>query len=798
MSRFVRTALFVVVTVAAVTARALHAQSIGAVAGVVIGEESGEALAGVDIVAYTAADSSVTAHTVSAKDGRFLLTGIRPGAYFVRLSMVGRATSNTAPFRVAPGQTVDLGTLRLAVSPIPMDSLTVAAARPPVTYEVDRTVYDVAAMGLGDAGVVSDALVGIPGLEVGMNGEISVRGRTPQIYINGEPAPYSGQSLAMFLEQFPSELIERIEIIRNPGASFAAEGAGGIVNIVLRRGAELGSSGSLFVGGGTRGRMRGGGQATYDKGPVTLEGNATVSGSRVRSSSFDLRENLLANPTTFTRRDGSHLSSSLGLGAGARARYRISERTSLTLSGQLGRSGHDRDGRTTTTWLDEARTPTLSYGEHSTADDHGLAGNAGVRFRHLWQPRRHELNVDVTWARNTNDASQAIDAATRDLAAGVVLPPALTEQATRDANLTARASVDYRRPWGEGGQLRVGYRADLQRTDDRRSLLQVADPDSGDGVETRDAYVHTRRLSSAYAEASRTVGRISVQGGVRLERTDMTLDVPGVGRFGNGYTDVFPSATVSFGSRRGSRLRLSYSRRISRPDVGILNPRNRSTDPLNRSVGNPDIRPQLTHRLSLDGSLTLGHFMLGTSPYWEEVANGWAPITTVDSEGVSTRTYENLVSEQSYGVSVLLNAHTRSGWQANVFLNGRRHIRDASNLEARYSGAATLWSGQLLAVRRMKSGMTLMGRFSYTAPVDLPQGRTSGREQADFIFRYRFLDRRASLSASLVDPFDLARRSSTNTGDVSYVQIARSSQTLRSASFSFSYTFGGRGRMRQP
>jgi len=102
----------------------------------------------------------------------------------------------------------------------------------------------------------------------------------------------------------------------------------------------------------------------------------------------------------------------------------------------------------------------------------------------------------------------------------------------------------------------------------------------------------------------------------------------------------------------------------------------------------------------------------------------------------------------------------------------------------------------LFVVGRVKPTLMVTGRFSYTPPVDLPQGRTSSREQSDFSLRYQFLGRRASLSLSLADPFDTARRSSTNTGDVSYVQIARSSQSLRSAAFSFNYTFGGRGRTR--
>lgn len=776
-----------------VVAGRVACQDKGGVTGIVVDAERGTPLVSADVTVFALGDSTPVATGITQEHGRFLLLGISPGRYFARAVTLGHAPSTVDTFTVAAGRTTDLGVVRLDVAPLVIDSVKVVTERSAVTYEADRTGYNVDAMGVVAGGSVSDALMDIPEIEVGIDGEVSVRGRSPRIYVNGRPAPFDGQSLAMFLEQFPAELIQRIEVIHDPGPSFAAEGSGGIVNIVLKQGADLGSTTSLYVTGSTRGQRGVGAQFMRQKGPVVLQGTARLNGSDVTSSSFDLRQNLLAQPTTFTRQDGGSRSSSLGGGGTVGARWTATEHTQVGFNARVARSGNDADGLTTTTWLDELQTPISAYDRRSASTGHDLSGSIQATFRHAWEERRHVLSADVTWQRGSNVRSQSLAALTRGPAGtSLLLPPELTYDDTRHASTTTRASVDYVRPWGKSGRLSVGYRANLEKSEDNRVLRQVEDTLSAPGgVETLDAYVHTQRLNSAYVSVSRTLGRFSASGGVRLEHTGITFEVPGFGTFDDGYTDLFPSASVMYRSQSGKRLRASYSRRVSRPGASVLNPQNRSTDPLNRSVGNPDVEPTFTHSLSFDAGTTIGKTTVALAPYFAWVVNSWAPITTVDSLGISTRIYENVAGERSYGLSLLVGTRIRKKWSANVSVSGRRQVRNAGNLSARYSGTSTLWSGRATVVGRVTSSLAVTGAFRYTPPIQLPQGRSSSRKGADFGVHYQLLERRASVRLSLVDPFNLARRSSTSTGDLSYVQIARSYRSSRSASFSVSYVLGG-------
>src|SRR5690606_25974020 len=114
--------------------------------------------------------------------------------------------------------------------------------------------------------------------------------------------PMSGDALAIFLEQFPADYLQKIEVIDNPSARYDAEGSGGIVNLVMKEGVELGFSGSVFANAGTRGQYGMGGRGTLQKGEWTYNGGGFLRLSDSERTGFDLRQNLLTDPA-FVRQD---------------------------------------------------------------------------------------------------------------------------------------------------------------------------------------------------------------------------------------------------------------------------------------------------------------------------------------------------------------------------------------------------------------------------------------------------------------------------------------------------------------
>jgi hypothetical protein len=795
MTRSTRTWIFATVLAATALPGSLTAQS-AEVTAVVRDAATGAPIVGAAVSLVLADDTARVRSGVTSAAGRLLLVGVAPDSYRLRVESLAYGTLMTEPFAVEPGTTRDLGTLTLSIEAMEIEALSVTAERAAVTFEADRTSYDITAMPSAQGAAASDLLRNMPELDVDLDGQVTMHGARTEIYIDGRPAPMDGMSLTAFLEQFPSEHIQTIEVIDNPSARYSAQGSGGIVNIVLREGVELGMTGVAFLNGGTRGQLGTGVRTTLQRGPWTLNSGLNVSRTNRESSSFDLRQNLVADPTTFLEQESSSSRTGYSGNADLELRYQPTDRARFWVSGRLGGRDDDSNGLTTTTQMDDGRSPTSIYRRSNALDGGNVSGRFGTGFNYVWERRRHEFEIelDLDTSRDREDTREELDALDLSGPSGP-LPAALSLEEERQREGELRFSVDYVRPWTDGGRVEFGYRLESESADSDRLLRLFDDAGQSSPLDTELGFQHDQTFNSLYVTLQRQLGLFGVQAGLRGERSDTRFEIPTGEAFEQDYYSLFPSASVSARIDQDRQIRLGYSRRIGRPQTSVLNPIDRSTDPLNRRVGNPYVEPEYTHSLNLHVNWSTPLGRLRFSPYYRRTDGGWAQITLVDEAGVSTRTWDNVTSEERYGATV--TAWLRRGQPVNgmVSVGGSRDVRDASNLSDRYSSSSFRWQTRTNLEAVITEQLSAEGRFSYSPAVDLPQGRSDARVSTDFGLRYRFLDRKGSLRMSFEDPLGL-QGSSFETRDLTHVQIGRSSESSRIVRFSLSYAFGGGSQMR--
>jgi hypothetical protein len=320
--------------------------------------------------------------------------------------------------------------------------------------------------------------------------------------------------------------------------------------------------------------------------------------------------------------------------------------------------------------------------------------------------------------------------------------------------------------------------------------------DPAAGAASATGYDFREVFHSGYVTLSRVVGPLAVQAGLRAERADTRLELaetPDV--FENGYLSLFPSANLRYDLGGGREVRLQYSRRVRRPGPWILNPVNRSNDPLNRTVGNPGLEPQYAHSVSLETSWSGALGSLRFSPYSRRTENDWVQIRRVDAAGVSTQTWENLATVEQLGTSLTLSMRPQGGVSGSLSLSGTREVRNASNLAVDFSGDATWWSARGNASARVTERLALQGMFFYQPGREVAQGRVSSSLMTHVGLRQQ-LGERGTLNLMVTDPFDLFRQS-FESRDPTFVQIGRSRFSARAAVLSFSYSFGRPPRVRE-
>jgi hypothetical protein len=123
----------------------------------------------------------------------------------------------------------DLGNIKMEEDASKLDAVVVtSSAKQQFELGIDRKVFNVDKNLVSAGQTASELMKSIPSINVDIDGNVSLRGAAPTIFIDGRPTPLT-------LDQIPVDIIDKVEIITNPSAKFDASGGNaGILNLVLK------------------------------------------------------------------------------------------------------------------------------------------------------------------------------------------------------------------------------------------------------------------------------------------------------------------------------------------------------------------------------------------------------------------------------------------------------------------------------------------------------------------------------------------------------------------------------------
>ncbi len=124
-------------------------------------------------------------------------------------------------------------------------TIEVVASRPDQAQKIDRRIYRVKDNAHAAQSDTLQLLRGLPAVVVTPDDQLLLLGSAGVTVLVDERRVQG--DIIQYLRTLHGSDIERIEIITNPSAQFAAQGSGGIINIVLRRKRTDGVSGSATL-----------------------------------------------------------------------------------------------------------------------------------------------------------------------------------------------------------------------------------------------------------------------------------------------------------------------------------------------------------------------------------------------------------------------------------------------------------------------------------------------------------------------------------------------------------------------
>ena len=208
----------------------------GSIQGQVVDSATGNPLEYATISIFSKRDSSIVTGDITNSEGKFAIE-TRPGRFFAKIEFIGYEEKTIAGIRInRESKLADLGTIELGMNAEVMDEVVVRAEKSTVQMSLDKRVFNVGKDLANAGGTAADILDNVPSVAVDIEGNVSLRGSEGvQILVDGKPSGLIGISGSDGLRNLPANMIDRVEVITNPSAKFEAEGAAGIINIVLRK-----------------------------------------------------------------------------------------------------------------------------------------------------------------------------------------------------------------------------------------------------------------------------------------------------------------------------------------------------------------------------------------------------------------------------------------------------------------------------------------------------------------------------------------------------------------------------------
>ncbi|CAN5587012.1 TonB-dependent receptor [soil metagenome] len=755
----------------------------GAIRGAIVDALTNEGLPSATVAIYVGED--FVTGTASDADGVFSIGGLRPGRYEVRISSIGYESETRSDIAVAIGAPVDLGRISLQPGTALLGEAEVAAVREQVEQRADRTVYNVGDQVVTTGGSAIETLQTLPAIEVDTEGNISLRGnQNVAIHINGRPVPVRGQFLTSLLRQIPANQVDRVEIIANPSARYEANEMGGIVNIVLKQGVSRGLSGGFTVGGGTAPSGELGGNLAYQQGRVDV--NASYG---FRYDSFEL---VGTSDRTFGINTPQTTLQTLEMGTGNRSHllntglaYTLSPDFTLTLNGRVSHRGGTSDNSTFFLTGPSGNMDSRSL-RTTDGDGRGFNGDIALGLKREFVPSQHELSTEVRYTHNANTDDALFTSQELDQNMDPIVGEDLSRNIVEASTDEVIGQVDYIRTMGNA-RLETGARASRRWIDNgivfERLLNEQWIPD----LNVTNSSLYDESVLASYVQGAYTAGAISGQVGLRMEHTDRTFTLRNTDdAFGLAQTDFFPSAFAAYTFSPGTLVRGSYSRRINRPRAQQLNPFTNQDDPLNIRRGNPTLRPEFTD--SFEATFQYKYF-LTLAPFYRRSTDVIRPNVSVDNEGISLFTFENLQTDESYGADITLAAALGTALRGFLSSSIYRSVTDGGNIETGLASDAIGWNARGSVQSQLRPGTNLQLFGFYRAPLEVPTGRISGFGFASLGLSQRVLNNQGTVSLRLNDVFSTSRFQWRSEA-ANYTFVGVRDPQIQQLNLTFNYTFG--------
>ena len=613
------------------------------VSGTLADSLTNERLMFVNVGLLRTADTVFVSGAASDDKGVFKIEHVPDGEYILQITAIGYENYKRV---LDVNADINLGIIKMQQGAMRLDEVVITEKKPLFANEGEKTLYNVSEDPSIQTGTASDALQNAPGVEVDVEGNITLRGvSSVEIWINGKPSHLNEENLKTYIQQLPANAIKTIEVITNPSARYASKSDGGIINIVTNGKVQKNQFVSFGVNASTRPDVSPWVSYVYANDKISfnlyLNGRYSNNINNTNGYSYSFKDSDvpgILDTTTTTRYDGRSNSDSYGGGGYMSFEYNIDSmnNVSVWMSGWPTYNLSD-------SWQDYYRNEYNENGiEHNyyrtASDGTGLWGgfNGGADYQHLFNNKGHNIRFSLYggyWSGYNNSTNKRKyfywDEAVGDFNDSIIHFTGY-KQNYRYGDFGYDASIDYNLPYSDKGEISLG----VSYSHEPDTYHNVYDTLVGDNQYVNDNLRTLDRVSwenefDAYLTLQHKFGNFVVKPGIRMEYSDVHCNMDGymTDYQSKTYLNWRPSLHLSYRTKSMHNFKLSYSRRISNPNARYLtNFVEYELESLD--LGNMDLKPVYTNSIDAGWTKYFEKFgSVGLSAYYRDAQGSINSVT---------------------------------------------------------------------------------------------------------------------------------------------------------------------------
>ena len=647
------------------------------VKGVLTDKSSGESEPFATVRVFNAGKAEKpVAMFLTDEEGRFSHEVKGKGKFDIVFSCIGKEDLKQT-IELGEQDMLDMGTLYIMQNENLLKGVEIVAQKPLVKMEVDKMSYNVAEDEDSKSNTVLDMLRKVPMVTVDGQDNISVNGSSSfKVYVDGMPNPMFSSNPSMVFKSMPATAVKSIEVVTNPGAKYDAEGAAGVLNIVMNRQTPMASqslngyNGTIRVGVGTK-QMSGGAFLSGQQGKLSYSANVMTSYNKPGTTTTEMeqmQDNGVQQLMTSTNDVKTPFTmGSLTLG------YQLDPMSNINVTASLNSMSMKSTGTTTTTMGGSPYGNGFSYGSSTDMKNKNTSFSGSVdyqRFLNQEHTQSLALTYQLTYSPTTTEMTSNFDSSFLTSQSSFDLTDRYSENKDKTTNHIFQ--LDYTMPLGAGKTLSLGSKLQLHdaTSDAKYYLKDVYDPSSSSD------YEYSNKILAGYGEFAGNWSKLGAKAGLRYEQTwqDVEYHLGNGQDFSTNYSSLVPTASLQYNLSQGSNLGLSYNMRISRPGISYLNPYVDKTNPIALTYGNPDLDVEKAHNVTLVYNVFSSKLMMNLNLHHNFVDNAISQYSFYDADNLLNTTYGNVVSSHQTGLSgyvnYLITKNTR------LFFNGGLNYTD--------------------------------------------------------------------------------------------------------------------------